>query len=130
MNILHLTGYGVKVKVKNLRSRSELTVTDGRENYRSKPATYTFRPRKIPYDTIIIDGHSGYISLQALHWLSKNNIPVFILSFDGTLITSILPPTPVKADVRRAQMQAAADDAKRCHIAYAPYPNGAIFRQE
>jgi len=118
MNILHLTGYGVKIKVSNMRSRSQLTITDGRENYRNKPATYTFRPRKNPYDTIIIDGHSGYISLQAFHWLSRNNIPVFILNFDGTLITSILPQTTVKADVRKAQMQAAADEAKSFHIAY------------
>lgn len=118
LNVLHLTGYGVKIKVSNLRSRSQLTITDGRENYRNKPATYTFRPRKNPYDTIIIDGHSGYISLQALHWLSKNNIPVFILNFDGTLISSILPPTPIKADVRTAQMKASADHAKRFHIAY------------
>lgn len=118
MNTLHLAGYGVKLKVENLHSRSELIIADGRENYRSKPETYSFRPRKIPYDTIIIDGHSGYISMQAFHWLSRNNIPVFILDFDGTIISSILPPAPVKADVRRAQMQAAADDAKSFHIAY------------
>ncbi len=109
----------MKVKVKNLTRRSELAITDGRENYRSKPATYTFRPRRMPYDSIIIDGHSGYISLQAFHWLSRNNIPVFILNFDGNLITSILPPTPVKADIRMAQIQAASNDAKRFQIAYA-----------
>lgn len=71
----------------------------------------------MPYDTVIIDGHSGYISLQAFHWLSQNNIPVFILNFNGNLITSILPPTPVKADVKIAQMQAALDHADRFKIA-------------
>ena len=34
LNPLHLTGYGVKIKVKNLRSRSDLHVTDGRDNFR------------------------------------------------------------------------------------------------
>jgi CRISPR-associated protein Cas1 len=73
----------------------------------------------MPYDTIIIDGHSGYISLQAFHWLSRNKIPVFVLDFEGSIVSSILPPAPVKADVRIAQMQAAADVAKRFHVAYA-----------
>ena len=119
MHPLHLTGYGVKVKVNNLHSRSELSVTDGREDFKTEPSTHSFRPRRVPHDSIIIDGHSGYISLQAFHWLSRNNIPVFILNFDGSLISSILPPTPIKADLRVAQIQALADENKRFRIAYA-----------
>ena len=119
MNPLHLTGYGVKVKVNSLKSNSELFVTDGRDDYKNAPSSYMFKPRRISYDSIIIDGHSGYISLQAFHWLSRNNIPVFILNFEGSLITSILPPTPIKADIRAAQMQAATDDVRRFHVAYA-----------
>ncbi len=117
INLLHLTGYGVKVKVNNLKYSSELEVTGGRDSYRNQSTTQTFRPRKIPYDTIIIDGHSGYLSLQALHWLSKNNVPVFILNYDGTLISSILPSMPIKADIRAAQMQAAIDQVKTKEIA-------------
>src|SRR5256886_5203628 len=113
MNPLHLSGYGVKVKVKNLLSRSELLVTDGRDNSHHDPETYSFRPRRISHDSIIIDGHSGYVSLQAFHWLSHNRIPVFILNFDGKLITSILPPTPVKADIRAAQL-GAMNDREKC----------------
>ena len=109
----------MKVKVNNLKSRSELAITDGREDYKAKPETYNFRPRKMPYDTIIIDGHSGYISLQAFHWLSRNNIPVLIMDFDGSIVSSILPPAPVKADVRAAQMQVAADVNKRFQVANA-----------
>jgi uncharacterized HAD superfamily protein len=86
MNLLELNGYGIKVKVNNLKNRSELIIFNGKDKHNSKIETYTFTPRKIPYDTIIIDGHSGYISLQALHWLSKNNIPVFVLDFDGQLL--------------------------------------------
>ena len=119
MNSLHLTGYGVKVKTNNLKSRSELAITDGREDLKTETATHSFRPRRIPYDSIIIDGHSGYISLQAFHWLSRNNIPAFILSFDGNLISSIMPPTPIKADLRVTQIQASTDEAKCFRIAYA-----------
>jgi CRISPR-associated protein Cas1 len=116
---MHLSGYGVKIKVKNLRSRSDLHVTDGRESSREEPSTWTFRPRRIPYDSIIIDGHSGYISLQAFHWLSRNKVPVFILGYDGSMISSILPPTPVKADLRAAQIKASEDAKMKFSIANA-----------
>jgi len=102
-----------------MRSRSDLYVTDGQDSFDRQPSTYSFRPRRIPHDSIIIDGHSGYISLQAFHWLSRNRIPVFILSFDGTLISSILPPMPVKADLRVAQIDSFRDPRKRFTIAHA-----------
>jgi len=116
MNPLHLSGYGVRIKVRNLRSRSELEVTDGRE-YDKQENAYRFRPRRFPYSSIIIDGHSGYISLQAFHWLSRNKVPVFILDYDGSMISSILPPAPVKADLRAAQIKASEDSKKKFSIA-------------
>jgi CRISPR-associated protein Cas1 len=118
MNPLHLSGWGVKLRVNNLRSRSELEVTNGREDNRAE-STHRFRPRRFPYSSIIIDGHSGYISLQAFHWLSKHKVPVFVMGFDGTMISSILPPMPVKADLRAAQFQAASDPKKKFTIARA-----------
>src|SRR5208282_115735 len=118
MNPLHLSGFGVKIRVENLRSRSELEVTDGREDTK-QPLTKRFRPRRFPYSSIIIDGHSGYISLQAFHWLSKNKIPVFVMNFDGTVISSVLPPIPVKADLRAAQFEAAANPKVKFKIAKA-----------
>ncbi len=117
MNVLHLSGYGVKIKVDHMRPKSGLVVINGREDDREE-SIQSFRPRKIPYDSIIIDGHSGYISLQAFHWLSKNKIPVFILNFDGSLISSILPPMPVKADLRAAQLDASRNPEMKFKIAY------------
>ncbi len=118
MNPLHLSGWGVKVKVRNLRTRSDIVITDGRQDGK-EGNTQTFRPRRIPYDSIILDGHSGYLSLQALHWLSRNKVPVFILNFDGSVISSILPPMPVKADLRAAQFRAANDRKTKFDIAKA-----------
>ena len=109
----------MKIKVENLRSRSDLHVTNGREDFRQEQSTCTFRPRRIPYDSIIIDGHSGYISLQALHWLSRNKVPVFILDYDGSMISSILPPSPVKANLRAAQIKASEDSKAKFSIANA-----------
>lgn len=108
----------MKVRVRDLKTRSELEITNGREDDRSYSSS-SFRPRMFPYSSVVIDGHSGYISLQAIHWLSRNKVPVFVMDFDGTVISSILPPMPVKADLRAAQFQAASDPKKKFTIARA-----------
>jgi CRISPR-associated protein Cas1 len=118
MNALHLSGWGVKLRVQNLESRSEIEIVNGREDDKQS-SIMRFKPRRFPYSSVVIDGHSGYISLQALHWLSRNKVPIFVMNFDGTVISSILPPMPVKADLRAAQMQAANDSQKKFAIAKA-----------
>ena len=102
----------------NLKTHSELEVTNGRNDLKPYSST-VYRPRRFPYSSVVIDGHSGYISLQAFHWLSRNKVPVFIMNFDGTVISSILPPMPVKADLRAAQLEASQDPKKRLFISYA-----------
>jgi hypothetical protein len=96
MNPLYLSGFGVELQASNLRSSKELLITDGHQD-ENLPERYIFRPRQCPYDSIIIEGKSGHISLQALRWLSRNNVPVFVMDFDGSVMSSILPPKPVKA---------------------------------
>jgi CRISPR-associated protein Cas1 len=118
MNPLHLSGWGVKIRVQNLQSRSELEIVDGREDGKT-PSLTRFKPRWFPYSSLVIDGHSGYISLQALHWLSRNKVPVFVMNYDGTIISSILPPMPIKAGLRAAQFQAASDPKQKFAIAHA-----------
>jgi len=117
MNPLHLSGYGVKLRVRNLSTRSELEVRNGRDGISKPYSTSFYRPRRFPHTSIIVDGHSGYISLQALHWLSRNKVPVFVMNFDGSMISSILPPMPVKADLRAAQLEASNDLQMRFKIA-------------
>jgi CRISPR-associated protein Cas1 len=118
MNPLHLDGFGVEVQASNLRAGKELLIQNGRENG-NLPERYIFKPRQCPHDSIIIEGKSGHISLQALRWLSYNKIPVFLMGYDGSVISSILPPVPVKADLRISQIQASADMKKKFTIAYA-----------
>ena len=119
MNPLHLSGYGVKVRVRNLETRSKLEVRDGRDSIAKPHVTSFYRPRRFPYTSIIIDGHSGYLSLQALHWLSRNKIPVFVMNFDGSIISSILPPMPVRANSRAAQLEASHESSVKFKIARA-----------
>lgn len=119
MNPLHLSGYGVKLRVRNLETRSELEIRNGRDGITKPYVTSFYRPRRFPYTSIIVDGHSGYISLQALHWLSRNKVPVFVLNYDGTMISSILPPVPIKADLRAAQIEANANPKMKYAVARA-----------
>jgi CRISPR-associated protein Cas1 len=118
MNPLLLSGWGVKVSVEGLKSASELTVTDGREDTRQH-VTMRFRPRRFSYDSIVVDGYSGYLSLRAVHWLSRNQIPVYILDVDGSLLSTILPSMPLKANLRVEQVHAIDDQEKRFSIAHA-----------
>ena len=116
MNQLHLEGWGVRLRVSDIGSRSQLWCFDGRRD-NDLPRIFTFHPRQCPYTAIIIEGHSGYISFQALHWLSRNGIPVFIMDYDGSVISSILPPVPVKPEVRIAQIKTASDTQTTFRIA-------------
>lgn len=115
MNSLHLSGYGIKLVVRDLENCSELEVTDGHLDERL-PKIMSFRPRHFPYDSIVIEGKSGFVSLQALHWLAANQIPMFQMGWDGKLITSTLPPMPFRADIRSAQFRASTDPQERLKI--------------
>ena len=105
MNPFLLSGWGVEILAANTRTCQELRVQDGHQNHQSGES-YVFQPRQCPHDAIIVEGRTGHISLQALRWLSANNIPVFFMSYDGSIISTILPPVPVKPDVRVGQIQA------------------------
>jgi CRISPR-associated protein Cas1 len=118
MNPLHLGGWGVKIRVSNIEERSELWVTDGRQDNKEIKA-YTFQPRQIPHDSIVVEGHSGYVSMQALHWLARNNVSLFIMNYDGAIISQVLPSIPIKADLRIAQIDASRDPQKKLTIAKA-----------
>lgn len=118
MNPLHLSGYGVKLCVRDMKSHSELEVSNGKEDGKLGLTT-RFRPRRFPYSSVVIDGHSGYVTLQAFHWLSRNNVPLFVMNYDGRLISSLMPPIPVRAELRKAQFDAQHDPVKALSIAKA-----------
>ena len=71
----------------------------------------------MPYDSIIVEGHSGMITFEAINWLMHHNTPVFMLDYDGSLISAIMPPQPIRGDLRRAQVEAHLDPKKRVTIA-------------
>ncbi len=123
MNPLLLIGFGSSLSVKE----RSLVVREGRfsplsfTRYSSgefrEPKLLRFRPRQLPYDSIIVEGHSGMITFEAINWLMRHNTPVFMLDYDGSMVSAIVPPQPIRGDLRRAQVEAHLDQKKRQIIA-------------
>jgi len=82
-----------------------------------EPRLLKFKPRQIPHDSIIVEGSSGMITFEAMRWLMHHNTSVFMLDYDGSLISAIMPPQPIRGDLRRAQVEAHLDSEKHLEIA-------------
>jgi CRISPR-associated protein Cas1 len=58
---------------------------------KQKDSITEFYPHYIPYDSIIIDGHYGSISFDAMKWLSKHDVSVLLLNWNGNLLSATIP---------------------------------------
>jgi len=95
-SVLTLTGYGVRVAVE----RGHLLVEDG--------AGRTRRTRRLPrvgsgVRRVVILGHAGTVSLEALRWLHDLRISVIHIDGDGAVIAYAGAPTVEDVKLRRAQ---------------------------
>jgi len=123
MNPLLLYGYGTTASVKDrclvVREGRFTPLTFNMDEHGEirEPKVERFWPRHIPYDSIVVLGNSGYVSFEAIHWCSIHKLPIFLMGYDGSLTSSILPPQPIRADVRRAQLEAYLNDEKRLSMA-------------
>jgi len=123
MNPVLLYGFGSTACVKD----SCLVVKEGRFTPLSfntdehgeirESKSFRFRPRRIPFDSIVVLGNSGYVSFEAIRFCSVHNLPIFLMGYDGSLTSSILPPQPIRADLRRSQLEAYLNDEERLSIA-------------
>jgi CRISPR-associated protein Cas1 len=82
-----------------------------------EPERFEIQPRKAHFDSVVIDGHSGNITLDAIKWLMRHDIPLFVLDYNGTLLSSTLPREPVNGPLKIAQIDAYKDHAKRFYVA-------------
>ena len=76
-----------------------------------------FRPRDIPYDSIVIQRSQGFITFAALNWLVLHGVSVTILNWRGNILAQILPEEPISNELKIAQYQAYLDGGKRLLIA-------------
>jgi CRISPR-associated protein Cas1 len=113
MNPLYLSGFGISLNVDAARC----VVKDGFLEPDSIQKRHEFQPRRMSYDSVVIDGQTGTISLAAIKWLMRHNVPLFILDYNGTLLSSTLPREPVNGPLKIAQVDAYRDREKRFCIA-------------
>ena len=108
MKPLLLSGFGINIEV----DKRKLVI-----NKRQNNETIEFYPHQIPYDSIIIDGHYGLISFEAMRWLSKHGITLSLLNWNGNLLSVTLPKEPISGKLKIKQYENYNDYNKRYEIA-------------
>ena len=108
MNSLLISGFGTSINV----DKRKLIITN-----KIKDTKIEFYPHKINHDGIIIDGHTGNITFEAMRWLSKHNINLTLLNWNGQLLANMMPEQPKSGKLRIKQYQKYLDSEARFKIA-------------
>ena len=106
MNPLLLSGFGINIEV----NRSHLII-------KQNGNTIEFEPHRIPYDSIIVDGHYGSISFEAMRWLSKHDVSFVLLNWNGNLLSVTIPQETLNADLKMKQYGKYLNSKSRLYIA-------------
>lgn len=96
--VIILSGYGLRVAVEH----GQLIVSDGRGTDRRSGRCSRARPPR----RLVILGHTGSISLDAVRWLADVGCAVCQLDADGRVLLASAPPGRDDAKLRRAQATA------------------------
>ncbi len=108
MRPLFLHGFGTSVRV------------DGRTleiEWRSEGRKEFYRPQHLPFDSVVVDSPTGSVSLEALRFLAIHDVPVTLLRWNGTILSTILPRGPSNGELRVAQVMAYSNRDSRLRIA-------------
>jgi CRISP-associated protein Cas1 len=108
MNPLLLSGFGISISVDKRKLIILNKVTKDH---------FKFYPHQIRHDSIIVDGHTGNITFEAIRWLMKHDIPLTILNWNGNLLGVTLPQSPKAGKLKIAQYRKYLDSATRYDIA-------------
>ena len=101
MKSLLLSGYKISINVDD----GKLHIKDGMDR-KKEPKEYVFRPKHIDIDHIIIYGHTGNMTLSAIKWLTKHQVQVSMLDYNGRLLSTINPNKSKQGFVRLGQYKA------------------------
>ena len=108
MNPLLISGFGTSIYV----DKRKLIIYN-----RLDEGKLEFYPHQIDHDSIIVDGHTGNITFDAIRWLMKHDINLKILNWNGNLLGTTLPKEPKNGRLRVMQYQAYLDPKRRFAIA-------------
>jgi CRISPR-associated endonuclease Cas1 len=97
-------GYGLEIRVE----RRHLVVCDGvGRNRRIR----RFHPAACKIKRLVVVGHTGFITLDAMRWLYGQRAALLNLDTDGRLLATSVMPGPTLPALRRAQAIAASGSA-------------------
>ena len=108
MNPLLISGFGTSI---NVDSRRLVISNKNEKKY------LEFYPHKIDYDSIIVDGHTGYVTFEAMRWILKHNIKLVMLNWNGNLLGTVFPEEPKSGKLRMMQQERYLDHDARLEIA-------------
>jgi CRISPR-associated protein Cas1 len=109
MNPLLIAGFGTNISVDKRR----LVIQNKLDNQR-----YEYYPHQIKHDSVIVEGHTGSISFEAMRWLVKHNIPIAMLNWNGNLLSVTLPKETLSSKLRLKQYEIYQNEQRRYGIAY------------
>ncbi len=108
MRPLLLHGFGTSVRINGRTLEID---------WRSEGRKESYRPQQLPFDSIIVDSLTGSVSFEALRFLAVHGIPVTLLRWNGTVLSTILPRGPSNGELRVAQVAAFQAPERRLRIA-------------
>ena len=107
MRPLLLHGFGTSVRVNGRTLEID---------WRSEGRKESYRPQQLPFDSVVVDSMTGSVSFEALRFLAVHDVPVTLLRWNGSVLSTILPRGPANGDLRVAQVQAYSDSDRRLRI--------------
>jgi CRISPR-associated protein Cas1 len=108
MRPLLLSGFGTSVRVNGRTLEVD---------WRSEGRKESYRPQQLPFDSVVVDSLTGSVSFEALRFLAIHDVPVILLRWNGTVLSTVLPKGPSNGELRVAQIGAYSDPARRLGIA-------------
>ena len=108
MRPLLLHGFGTSVRVNGRTLEID---------WRSEGRKESYRPQQLPFDSVVVDSLTGSVSFEALRFLAVHDVPVTLLRWNGSALSTILPRGPSNGELRVAQIGAYSDPIRRLGIA-------------
>ncbi len=108
MRPLLLSGFGTSLRVNGRTLEID---------WRSEGRKETYRPQQLPFDSVVVDSLTGSVSFEALRFLAIHAVPVTLLCWNGTVLSTILPRGPSNGELRVAQVEAYGAPDRRLKIA-------------
>jgi CRISPR/Cas system-associated endonuclease Cas1 len=108
MKPLLLNGFGTSLRVNGRTLQVDWPSENRRDSY---------RPQQLPFDSVVVDSMAGSITFEALRFLAIHDVPVTLLRWNGTVLSTILPRGSSNGELRIAQVRAYGDPDWRLRIA-------------